>query len=185
MMTDGNGSQLPATEGVAGALQVQPTAPGAGWDMEKIVAIRADRKAHPRVADTPAGEAKARMVNIVLKACLYAGRNETQDFIDFTAGALVSQIAGSKRDGLNLSVLSWEEVDLAMTRAVLNGETYGINVASLYSAVRRYALGAGHEASARALALSGRNPGETDPETAKRFAELAKKMAKALRHNGL
>jgi hypothetical protein len=119
-----------------------------------LVEVRQHPEKFPRIAATPKDEAVDKMTRIVHAAFLYRGQSTTPSTIRFVANALVAEILNDDKYGLRS--LSWEEIGRVIRNAVLGGakELYGVNVASLYSALIDYAKTDGHEAERRAQKLN-------------------------------
>ena len=119
-----------------------------------LVEVRQHPERFPRIASTPKDEAVDKMTRIVHAAFLYRGQSTTPSTIRFVANALVAEILNDDKYGLRS--LSWEEIGRVIRNAVLGGakELYGVNVASLYSALIDYAKTDGHEAERRAQKLN-------------------------------
>lgn len=113
----------------------------------KLVDIRRDPVAFPRISATPREEAIKKMVPLVYAAFLYRGQETTAEKVKFIATALVDEIMADPHFGLQ--TLSWMEIGMVIRKAVLGGskELFGVSVASLYSALIDYAKTDGHEAS--------------------------------------
>lgn len=114
-----------------------------------IVDMRADSRRFPRLATIDQETAQHRLQGIVAMAYTYTGRQYQPADLTLVAHGLYTELMLDE-DGVGTKNISVEEIGYAIRRAILSTEMYGINVVSLYKAVRAYCVGEGHYAQQQA-----------------------------------
>lgn len=114
-----------------------------------LVDMRADSRRFPRLATLDQETAQHRLQGIVAMAYTYTGRQYQPADLTLVAHGLYTELMLDE-DGVGTKNISVEEIGYAIRRAVLTTEMYGINVVSLYKAVRAYCVGEGHDAQQQA-----------------------------------
>lgn len=114
-----------------------------------LVDMRADSRRFPRLATIDQETAQHRLQSIVAMAYTYTGRQYQPADLTLVAHGLYTELMLDE-DGVGTKNISVEEIGYAIRRAILSTEMYGINVVSLYKAVRAYCVGEGHYAQQQA-----------------------------------
>lgn len=114
-----------------------------------LVDMRADSRRFPRLATLDQETAQHRLQGIVAMAYTYTGRQYQPADLTLVAHGLYTELMLDD-DGVGTKNISVEEIGYAIRRSILSTEMYGINVASLYKAVRAYCVGEGHYAQQQA-----------------------------------
>lgn len=114
-----------------------------------LVDMRADSRRFPRLATIDQETAQHRLQGIVAMAYTYTGRQYQPADLTLVAHGLYTELMLDE-DGVGTKNISVEEIGYAIRRAILSTEMYGINVVSLYKAVRAYCVGEGHYAQQQA-----------------------------------
>lgn len=114
-----------------------------------LVDMRADSRRFPRLATIDQETAQHRLQGIVAMAYTYTGRQYQPADLTLVAHGLYTELMLDE-DGVGTKNISVEEIGYAIRRAILSTEMYGINVVSLYKAVRSYCVGEGHYAQQQA-----------------------------------
>lgn len=114
-----------------------------------LVDMRADSRRFPRLATIDQETAQHRLQSIVAMAYTYTGRQYQPADLTLVAHGLYTELMLDE-DGVGTKNISVEEIGYAIRRTVLSTEMYGINVVSLYKAVRAYCVGEGHYAQQQA-----------------------------------
>lgn len=114
-----------------------------------LVDMRADSRRFPRLATLDQETAQHRLQSIVAMAYTYTGRQYQPADLTLVAHGLYTELMLDE-GGVGTKNISVEEIGYAIRRAVLSTEMYGINVVSLYKAVRAYCVGEGHYAQQQA-----------------------------------
>lgn len=114
-----------------------------------LVDMRADSRRFPRLATLDQETAQHRLQGIVAMAYTYTGRQYQPADLTLVAHGLYTELMLDE-DGVGTKNISVEEIGYAIRRAILSTEMYGINVVSLYKAVRAYCVGEGHYAQQQA-----------------------------------
>ena len=111
-----------------------------------LVDIRMDSKTFPRLKNLSMQIATARLQQVVMMAYTYTGRPVDEGRLSMVAKALYNELMEDKR-GIGTANITIEEIGHAVKSEILeaDGDIY-INIAFLYRAVCKYALGEGHEA---------------------------------------
>lgn len=116
-----------------------------------LVEMRSDANKFPRLSVYTPASAENRLAQIVAMAMTYTGRQFQPGDLRLIARALYSELMRDP-DGIGTRNICMEEIGHAVRQAVLGNDMYGINVASLYKAVRNYCTGEGHDAQQEANA---------------------------------
>ena len=114
-----------------------------------LVDMRADSRRFPRLATIDQETAQHRLQGIVAMAYTYTGRQYQPADLTLVAHGLYTELMLDE-DRVGTKNISVEEIGYAIRRAILSTEMYGINVVSLYKAVRAYCVGEGHYAQQQA-----------------------------------
>lgn len=114
-----------------------------------LVDMRADSRRFPRLATIDQETAQHRLQGIVAMSYTYTGRQYQPADLTLVAHGLYTELMLDE-DGVGTKNISVEEIGYAIRRAILSTEMYGINVVSLYKAVRAYCVGEGHYAQQQA-----------------------------------
>lgn len=114
--------------------------------------IRSNREAFPRLKDIPEQEACRLLQPILYKAFMIRGQNLPPEAIAFMAQELRTALMQDE-DRAGLPNITIEEIRRETRSAALGnrGEMYGLNVASIYQVLVKYAFGAGHRAEENVL----------------------------------
>lgn len=117
---------------------------------ERVVSleeIRSNRETFPRLKDIPEQEACRLLQPILYKAFMIRGQNLPPEAIAFMAQELRTALMQDE-DGAGLPNITIEEIRREIRSAALGnrGEMYGLNVASIYQVLVKYAFGAGAQA---------------------------------------
>lgn len=103
-----------------------------------LLRIRKDSATFPRLRNIPEAEATAALYRLITQAMLYRGQKADESFVRFTAAALLGEMLADTH-GCGLAEITLQEIAFAVRRAVLTEDLYGVNVATLYRAIVRYA----------------------------------------------
>lgn len=114
-----------------------------------LVDMRAKPDVYIRLSKYRPNTAQHRLQGIVAMAYTYTGRDFDRNALALVASALYTELMRDP-DGVGTKNICIEEIGYAIRQAVLGDDMYGINVASLYKAVRNYCTGEGHEAQRQA-----------------------------------
>ena len=114
-----------------------------------LVEIRRNPEMYPRLVRIAMPEVKRQLAGIIANALLYRGQDAEAEKVAFIANALYEEIMADEQ-GLGLQYLTMEEVRRVAKRTALDKDTFGISVATLYSALCAYAKGEGHTAQMEA-----------------------------------
>lgn len=122
---------------------------------ERVVSleeIRSNREAFPRLKDIPEQEACRLLQPILYKAFMIRGQNLPPEAIAFMAQELRTALMQDE-DRAGLPNITIEEIRRETRSAALGnrGEMYGLNVASIYQVLVKYAFGAGRRAEENVL----------------------------------
>ena len=111
-----------------------------------LVDIRMDSTKYPRLKNMPIQTATARLQQVVAMAFAYTGRPAEEDKLRMVAFALYKELMEDKK-GIGTGNITIDEIAHAVKTEILDadGDVY-VNIAFLYKAVCRYALGEGHDA---------------------------------------
>ena len=111
-----------------------------------LVDIRLDSTRFPRLKNLHAQSAMGSLEQVILLAYSYTGRPAPEDRCNMVAAALYNELLADKK-GIGTGNITIPEIAHAVKTAILEAtEDVYINIAFLYKAVCRYALGEGHEA---------------------------------------
>lgn len=111
-----------------------------------LVDIRADALRYPRLKALVGPTAISRLSAVILMAYTYTGRPAPEDRCRAVAVALYNELMADKKQ-IGTANITIEEIGHAVKSAILDAtEDVYINIAFLYRAVCRYALGEGHDA---------------------------------------
>lgn len=115
-----------------------------------LVAVRLEPERYPRLFRFGRESAVNLLAQVVAMAYNYTGRTYEAGDLRLVASGLYAELMRDQ-DGVGMRYITIAEVGYAIRAAILAQESmYGINVASLYKAVRAYCLGAGHDAQVAA-----------------------------------
>lgn len=120
----------------------------------EMIEYRLNSTKYPRLNTIPKDKAQLILGAVITQAFLYRGQKPADDDVKFITANLYDELMKDEYR-LGTGFLCMEEIRLAIKRSVLGlgEEMYGINVASLYSAVAKYARGEGRQAQKKANAL--------------------------------
>ena len=111
-----------------------------------LVDIRMDSKTYPRLKNLGMQAATSRLQQVVAMAYTYTGRPVDEGRVRMVAIALYKELMEDKK-GIGVANITIEEIGHAVKGAILEAESdIYINIAFLYRAICKYALGEGHEA---------------------------------------
>ena len=116
-----------------------------------LVAIRANSDYYPRLRDFAPESARGTLAQIVAMAYTYTGRRFDDNELRFVASSLYNELMADN-DRCGTANITPQEVAHAIRQAIIADSLYGVNVASLYKAVRTYCLGEGQDAQRAANA---------------------------------
>lgn len=155
------------------AIQKQMSSSIAVCDVEtSLVEIRSNNVKYPRLKSYSQDDAVKGLTAIVLKAMMYKGQDAEQNYVLFIARTLYDELMCDHTFGVKYITL--EEIDLAVRKAILTSDVYGISVASLYKIIVDYAKTEGHNAQKKVLMP------KVDSESTKRLDELHNRYIKEL-----
>lgn len=111
-----------------------------------LVDIRMDSAKYPRLKNLGVPAAINRLQQVVAMAYTYTGRPVDEGRVRMVATALYNELLEDKK-GIGTGNITIEEIGHAVKSEILeaDGDIY-INIAFLYRAVCKYALGEGHDA---------------------------------------
>lgn len=111
-----------------------------------LVEIRQRSELYPRLCNYKPESAVNTLAGIVAMAFTYVGKEFAEEDLRVVASGLYADLMRND-DRAGTHAVTPDEIAYAVRKAILSNEPmYGINVASLYKAVRSYCLGEGHEA---------------------------------------
>lgn len=113
-----------------------------------LVDIRSDPQRFPRLHNIPPEIALQSLIQIVFMAYMYRGQAVVEENISFVASALMAELLEENQYGTRY--LTMEEITRVVKKAALSSETFGISVATLYSALVKYCSSEGKKADAQA-----------------------------------
>ena len=111
--------------------------------------IREDSQKFPRIIHISRPYALRDLSVIISQALLYRGQDADADKVTFMASALLDELLADEL-GLGLKFITLEEIRRVAKKAALDKDTFGISVATLYSAIVAYAKTTGAEAQREA-----------------------------------
>lgn len=107
-----------------------------------LLEMRADPERFPRIKTLPREQAVLGISKIVLQAYLLKGQTADPTTIQFISSTLVGEMMDEKKYGA--AALSLAEIQVAVKRAVLETEMFGISASSLYKVIIDFCKGEGH-----------------------------------------
>lgn len=107
--------------------------------------MRRDTRRFPRINTLPRERAEEELKVIVSQAFLYRGQDADPNNVSFITTNLMDELLADY-DGIGTKYISMAEISRVIKKTILTDEMYGISVASLYKAIRKYCEGEGHEA---------------------------------------
>ena len=111
-----------------------------------LVDIRMDSKTYPRLKNLGMQAATSRLQQVVAMAYTYTGRPVDEGRVRMVAIALYKELMEDKK-GIGVANITIEEIGHAVKGEILEAESdIYINIAFLYRAICKYALGEGHDA---------------------------------------
>lgn len=110
-----------------------------------LLDMRRDSKRFPRLNTYPREKAVEELKVIISQAFLYRGQAADPNNVLFITTNLLDELLADY-DGIGTKYISMAEISRVVKKSILTEEMYGISVASLYKAIRRYCEGEGHEA---------------------------------------
>lgn len=129
----------------------------------------------PRLKTYSWTDAMDKMTKVVLNAFLYKGQNADPDNIQFIASNLLKELLGHP-GGRNIT---FQEIAYCIKKAILEDDTIGISVVTLYKAVIKYIDGEGKAAHEKAkMQQDARNRYQLGVEIEKRLRQAATKFTK-------
>lgn len=127
--------------------EITPYREPAGLD---LVEVRLRPEIYPRLCNYKEESAKVTLAGVVAMAYTYVGKQYEAADLRLVASGLYAELMRDP-DNVGTKNITPDEIAHAVRSAILGQESmYGINVASLYKAVRAYCLGAGMEAQKEA-----------------------------------
>ena len=116
-----------------------------------LVEIRSNSDYYPRLRNFSPESARGTLAQIVAMAYTYTGRRFDDNELRFVAASLYSELMADT-DRCGCANITPQEIAHAIKQAIIADTMYGLNVASLYKAVRNYCLGEGQDAQRAANA---------------------------------
>ena len=110
-----------------------------------LVAVRMEPEKFPRLTRYSQPSAVNLIAQVVAMAYTYTGRAYEYTDLRAVATGLHAELMRDP-DGVGTKSITIDEIAHAVRAAVLGDSMYGVNVASLYKAVRAYCVGEGHDA---------------------------------------
>lgn len=114
-----------------------------------LVEIRSNSEMYPRLCRIARPFALRDLAVIISKALLYRGQDAEAEKVSFIASSLYDELMADEQ-GLGLQYITMEEISRVVRRASLDKDTFGISVATLYSAICTFAKGEGDAAQREA-----------------------------------
>lgn len=114
-----------------------------------LVEIRLDAERFPRLFRLAKPYAMKDLTAIVAQGLLYRGQDADAEKVTFIASSVYDEMIADEQH-LGLMNLSIEEIRRVVKRTALDKDTFGISVATIYSALCAYAKGEGHDADVEA-----------------------------------
>ena len=107
-----------------------------------LLEMRADATRFPRLKTLPREQAVSGLTRIISQAFLYRGQTADPVNVQFIANALLDELLEDGKYGAGY--ISLAEIRVAVKRAVLNSDMFGISVASLYKVIIAFCKNEGH-----------------------------------------
>lgn len=123
-----------------------------------LVDIRSNPQRFPRLHNIPEATALKGLTQIVFMAFMYRGQSASEENISFVASALLAELLEDNQYGTMF--LTMEEIARVVKKAALSTETFGISVATLYSALVKYCSNEGKKADQKAKEIAKKNKAE-------------------------
>ena len=107
-----------------------------------LLEMRADATRFPRLKTLPREQAVSGLTRIISQAFLYRGQTADPVNVQFIANTLLDELLEDGEYGAGY--ISLAEIRVAVKRAVLNSDMFGISVASLYKVIIAFCKNEGH-----------------------------------------